>query len=690
MASSRALAALGLLLSLVSGCGTDDGTTETPTGGTTAGGTGGGGSTGVPAGDAFGGTDGGGTSDDGAGPAPDTKPPVACVAGIPCDDEDPCTVDDRCVDGFCKGDVATVCDDGRPCTSDECDGRGGCLHPVKSGFCLVNNVCIAHGTASPDDPCERCDTDLRKTGWSKLADLSPCDDGNPCTLGDYCQKGACKKGVKITCDDNNQCTKDTCDTGVGCKNTPISGPCDDGDPCTTGSVCSGGVCYSPVQGCDDHNPCTTDTCLPDLGCQHVPFSGPCEDGDACTASDTCQAGTCVSGPPLACGDGSDCTDDHCDPVFGCYQTLVEDNPCCLGSVHLCEDGNPCTTDGCDDQGACSNLPHGGACDDGNPCTTGDACQGGTCVAGPADACNDGNPCTTDSCNEAVGCQHVAGFGPCDDGIPCTTGDTCVAGQCVGDATDCKCEPDFGVTVAKATKLLIGESGQPGQGLDVDQKPGTCAPPDGCSGGVDNSLSVLSFLANAELEKALASGQVIFLVVGKNAKTDGTPFDISLFTGKKATSGCDIQTQSCDYLVEDSGLTEDCEALVVLDNATIKNGKLVAGGPGYDFGIALPIFGETPFALTLYNGRIEADVVLDAQKRIISAKGVIGGAVPKSTFIQALELVPDKDLPVPKESIVQILEVLLVQDIDTGPPAGPDAASIGLVFEAVGGQIVGVK
>ncbi len=43
-------------------------------------------------------------------------------------------------------------------------------------------------------------------------DATPCDDGNGCTVGDACAKGACVPGPALTCaSDNNPCTGDACD-----------------------------------------------------------------------------------------------------------------------------------------------------------------------------------------------------------------------------------------------------------------------------------------------------------------------------------------------------------------------------------------------------------------------------------------------------------------------------------------------
>ncbi len=631
---------------------------------------------------------GGDDTDAGTGEA-DTWTPPPCTVGVPCNDGQQCTIDDTCLqqaDGaFCRG-TEYVCDDGRECTADECDGEGGCEQPIKDGWCLLNNTCIPHGTVSGTNACERCDSDGSKIGWSEIADDAGCEDGDPCTFGDYCKKGECVRGLNAVCDDGNQCTADACDKTKGCVHAPASGACDDGNPCTNNSMCSGGVCHSPSGACDDGNQCTTDTCLPDLGCAFVETGGPCEDGDACTSQDGCEAGTCVPGPPTDCSDGTQCTVDECDSVFGCFQTLTGD-PCCAGAVHVCDDGDPCTVDGCGAEGGCTHTTSDGPCDDGDQCTVGDVCIGGQCIAGAASACDDGNPCSSDLCDPSGGCQHVPLIGPCNDGIECTTGDECLDGECKGDASECECEPDFAPTVVKATLLQLGTKGTPGQGLDVDLNPNTCTPSNNCSGGIDNTLSVLHSIVNENLEYEVNAGGLVLLFELMNPTTDGSEFELRLYPGKKADWGCDHTQAGCPYVIDDAGLNEDCGPLVSIP-ATISNGKLSAGGPGSSFFLSIPLFGNTYLAVQLYDGAVTGDVSLSGNDVTIT-NGVVGGAVPKAVFISALELVPDGQLPAPKETIAQLLDVLVTEDIDTGPPAGPDAASIGLRFEAVGGTIVGV-
>ena len=70
--------------------------------------------------------------------------------------------------------------------------------------------------------------------------------------------------------------------------------------------------------------------------------------------------------------------------------------------------------------------------------------------------------------------------------------------------------------------------------------------------------------------------------------------------------------------------------------------------------------------------------------------ILAGAIPKQTFVTAIEFVPESQLPVPKATIVQLLDLVVINDVDTTPPAGADAASIAMSMSAVPTSIVGVK
>src|SRR5262249_56167772 len=50
-----------------------------------------------------------------------------------------------------------------------------------------------------------------------------CNDGNACTVGDFCQSGVCISGGGANCDDGNPCTADGCNPGAGCTHSFVNG-----------------------------------------------------------------------------------------------------------------------------------------------------------------------------------------------------------------------------------------------------------------------------------------------------------------------------------------------------------------------------------------------------------------------------------------------------------------------------------
>ena len=114
---------------------------------------------------------------------------TSVLSDIACDDGDPCTRDDVCDVGLCRGE-AFVCDDGFSCTINVCDGQGGCSFPVAVGSCLIEGACIQAGTPHPTQACRVCEG---ARAWSAV-DGGTCDDGDSCTLGETCQSGVCGGG----------------------------------------------------------------------------------------------------------------------------------------------------------------------------------------------------------------------------------------------------------------------------------------------------------------------------------------------------------------------------------------------------------------------------------------------------------------------------------------------------------------
>ena len=119
-----------------------------------------------------------------------------------------------------------------------------------------------------------------------------------------------------SCDDNNPCTVDSCDpTTYQCvhANVPDGTSCQ-GKPCTTNSICQGGLCLDgPFKKCTVASdqchvagPCSPKT--GDCTSENAPEGKTCDDGNLCTYADQCKAGVCV-GTPLVCP-------TTCDPATG--------------------------------------------------------------------------------------------------------------------------------------------------------------------------------------------------------------------------------------------------------------------------------------------------------------------------------------------------------------------------------------
>lgn len=661
-----ALLAIALALAVAHGCGEDVGASSTA------------------AVDAGPGAD--ATPADGAA-ADATDQEIAVVPDVVGEDAAPDAEPVDAPPAVCSEAQFAACDDKLACTTNDCTlPYAVCKWTLQPDHCLIGGQCRAKGEAKPGDPCRSCDPAQDAHGWSLAADVSPCDDGKPCTFNDHCAAGACL-GEAVVCGDSNPCTSDACDAQKGCIYPLLSGPaCDDGSACSSGDLCVAGICQGTVVLCDDKNPCTDDSCDLAKGCTHTDNSTPCSDGDACTAGDGCSAGACKAGAVANCDDGNTCTLEVCDPDSGCYH-LPTKSPCCTGVVSICDDGNPCTSDDCAAGGGCSHVNNSAPCNDGNACTASDVCAGGNCK-GAVKTCNDKNPCTADACSTQKGCIFSPlDSGACDDGNPCTLGDACGAGTCKGTG-QCACTPTFAKQASKLTYLAIGTGGKPGEGLDLDENPKTCAP-EGCSGGIDNSLGALASVANGPLDKAVQGGSVLLILEYKDFKQG--PINLALYQASldAANSTCDVQSQSCVYQVAKSMIDpQKCTPTVALAG-TLTGNALVAGGKGTNFPFSLPIQPGVNLNITIFGARLQGTVTLkDGVPSTLD--GILAGAVPKESLLQAVDALPDEGLPIPKEGLTAILDATVINDIDTDGDGKKDAASIGLKLKGIAATISGAK
>lgn len=202
-----------------------------------------------------------------------------------------------CVEGNC---IASHCGDGivDPRTDEECDdGNGidgdgcevGCTYSCSNDeHCGDGNVC--NGT-------ERCDEELHACVGGR-----PAEDGTSCGSNRECNAGRC---IQIGC-------------GNGVLDEELGEECDDGN-------------LDDADGCDSD--CTW-TCTSDEEC---------DDSNVCNGAETCdlERNICIPGTNLVCDDRSDCTENLCDPLSGCYYPVIDGDGDGYASVALGACGTDC-------------------------------------------------------------------------------------------------------------------------------------------------------------------------------------------------------------------------------------------------------------------------------------------------------------------------------------------------------------
>ena len=321
-------------------------------------------------------------------------------------------------------------------------------------------------------------------------------------------------------------------------------------------------------------------------------------------------------------------------------------------------------------------------------------------------CDDGDVCTDDVCDAQAGCQYTFNTDPCDDGLPWTDNDTCNLGVCAGTLVDCSQLVDFGDVVA-VNDAALGLNGQPGQGLNVDGNPATCAPGANCSAGIDNQAS--SILPFYDVNQTIAAniGQADWgtaLLDFVNYQSPGAPFELPVYLGAEQTGGfgCSFLTQSCNFWVPFYNFDAQCEARYAFDNAVIASGVLTAGGPGYNFAIDTWYMSNTVSG-TLYNVQIEAPVQFDGAGNVIGLDpgSIVGGAIRSNEVAILLDVMvpgPGSTViytdpvigPITKDQVALWMQNILVPDIDTDGDLVPDAVSIGAVWSALQANILGIS
>lgn len=316
--------------------------------------------------------------------------------GSACDDGDLCTQVDECRGGVCVGDAPVVCRRLDECrVAGECDPSTGlCSHPFApddtacedGNPCTENDVCVqgvctsgAPAVCAEADECGSagvCDPATGDCLRQLEPDGTPCEDGDLCSVGDSCRDGVCRAGAPRVCEATDPChvvTGCAPDTGCLVTNHADGAPCNDANRCTADDHCVAGTCTSTttvvctaLDACHDPG-----VCDPTTGCSDPPKPDGtfCEDNDLCTLVSSCIGGVCTSSIAVVCPPSN--------------ETCVMNGQCEAAT------------------GECvfPPEPNGTACNDGSSCTSGDVCTAGTCEGTPIPT--GVQPCSSGLCFTAV-------------------------------------------------------------------------------------------------------------------------------------------------------------------------------------------------------------------------------------------------------------------------------------------------
>jgi len=252
-----------------------------------------------------------------------------CVETVTvCDDGSACTRD------TCNGTTGCVytpitCSDNSLCTIDSCDPLSGCVYTnvtCDSGSMCTSDIC------QPSRGCVYTNITCNDGSFLTVDSCDPltgcvytpivCDDGNNCTLDTVTPNGC--SYTPIACNPPSLCEVGSCVAPQGCVYTQKSCPLP--DPVCQESFClpGNGQCALVSRTCDDGNPCTRDSCDSVLGCVYEPIT--CANISTClnyrcegvfnNVTDEIEP-QCVVESEVNCVDDDSCTEDACVEGIGC-------------------------------------------------------------------------------------------------------------------------------------------------------------------------------------------------------------------------------------------------------------------------------------------------------------------------------------------------------------------------------------
>jgi hypothetical protein len=525
--------------------------------------------------------------------------------GTVCDDGDTCTDDDQCDSGECLGSPLDCSALDAPCVLGQCSPITGECNAIPQPAltacddedpCTTQDLCLqgsCQGTtldcALPDAPCKSgaCDPTIGSCVTNFEPEGDACDDGLLCTESDHCEAGECVGDGPDCSTLDEGCLVGICDDETGgCKQVPVADgvACDDGLFCTIEDACSAGSCGGVDRVCEDSGPCDLGVCDEEsdsCGTQLALDDAPCEDGDPCSESDTCIAGFCIAVPRDCSHLDQACLFGTCDPSVGDCVTETagdgslceDDDPCtiadtcsngsCSGNALDCSSlEGPCNTATCDSEtGACVKTAKNEfmSCDDTSQCTYNDRCTAGVCQGTPYDCSSLATPCRSATCDPTTGAcatSNLPDESLCDDGDLCTSDGVCFSGQCQTSTLSCNAFGDI-CNIGKCAP----ETGQ----CFADPKP------DGAGCGTNNPC-----IFNPTCQAGVCAG---------NDK------DCSDFDGPCSEGYCNSLNGFCtSQLFEDGTSCDDSQSCTGPDNCLSGNctGTFDLATPGCDDPCATPI------------------------------------------------------------------------------------------------------
>ena len=312
------------------------------------------------------------------------------------------------------------------------------------------------------------------------------------------------------------------------------------------------------------------------------------------------------------------------------------------------------------------APCGGACKTGETCNkTTNKCEALPC----------GGPCPTagDKCGTDNKC-----YTPC--------GGKCTATQYCDNATPPGTCKD---TAALPTKWGVGDDGNVQKVIKLAITDKTKACDMNGDGKPDNALAGASSLIGSNLQDAVKKGSVVLMFEPKTYKTDGTEFLFNVLIGDvdPTDAAHDATTAGGKYTVKKESYDPATgKSLVAFTKATIKAGALEAKADKFFLNLSIS---SINLALTI-SAVDFSGTVADDKTWVSTTGGRLCGYITETDLNNAIDALPADLLQQfgGKDAVKKLLPTLIKSDVDSDGDGTPDAKSLALDIDTLGGVITG--